>query len=196
MRVLLDEDLADGLLELGLRHSSGSFHARTASSQPGASATPGTATTSSPETTIGHVSRSSLGTFASTSTSCTFFERPASRSPGRRVRTTSPGRELSIRHGPKRDAALEAHARRTRAPRARRRRGPRTSSRRSTRGAPRACARAPSAAAGARRRARGGSGRRRDGAGGGAAGSRSRMSPRFVSAFDESRRNSSPCSSQ
>ena len=33
---------------------------------------------------------------------CTFLLLPARRSPGRRVRTTSPGRELSILHGPKR----------------------------------------------------------------------------------------------
>ncbi len=48
-------------LELRLCHSSESFHARTASSQPGAEATPGMATTSSPETTSGQVSRSLLG---------------------------------------------------------------------------------------------------------------------------------------
>jgi hypothetical protein len=35
----------------------------------GATASPGTATTSLPETTIGHASRAALGTFASTNTS-------------------------------------------------------------------------------------------------------------------------------
>ena len=43
------------LFQLGLRHCRTSFHARTAPSQPGASAMPGTHTTSSPETTSGHV---------------------------------------------------------------------------------------------------------------------------------------------
>ena len=47
-------------------------------------------------------SRAARGTFASTKRSCIFLLLPARRSPGRRVRTTSPGRELSILHGPKR----------------------------------------------------------------------------------------------
>ena len=47
-RLCLDQDLPDGLLQLCLRHSPESFHARTASSQPGAARIPGTATTSSP----------------------------------------------------------------------------------------------------------------------------------------------------
>src|SRR5262245_7802447 len=61
-RVLVDEDLPDRLLELGVAH------ALTAST-PGASRMPGTATTSSPRTTSGQPSRSDRGTFASTNTS-------------------------------------------------------------------------------------------------------------------------------
>ena len=90
-RLLLDQDLADRVLHR--------LHV-TAPSQPGASATPGTATTSSPRTTSGQPSRSALGTFASTNRSCTFFRRPASRSPGRRARTSSPVRSDAIVHGP------------------------------------------------------------------------------------------------
>ncbi len=46
-------------------------------------------------------SRSALGTFESTKRSCTFLRRPASLSPGRRVRTTRPSQSLSMCHGPK-----------------------------------------------------------------------------------------------
>ena len=61
---------------------------------------PGTATTSSPRTTIGQPSRSARGTLASTRRSCTFLRLPASRSPGRRDRTTRPSRSVESRHGP------------------------------------------------------------------------------------------------
>src|SRR5262249_56623597 len=94
-RVLLDQDLADAALDLG------PVHALTASI-PGASTMPGTATTSSPRTTSGHPSRSERGIFASTNTSCTFFERPARRSPGRQPRTRSPGSDERIRQPPQR----------------------------------------------------------------------------------------------
>src|SRR5205823_2079421 len=93
--VLVDQDLADRSLELSLLavHRSSSLVACT----PGASTIPGTATTSSPRTTSGHDSRSVRGIFASTNTSCTFFRRPARRSPARQFLTFRPGMSLSIR---------------------------------------------------------------------------------------------------
>src|SRR5262249_56841866 len=60
-RFLLDEDLRDAARELGHGHS------RVAST-PGASTMPGTATTSSPRTTSGQLSRSVRGILASTNT--------------------------------------------------------------------------------------------------------------------------------
>ena len=192
-RILLDEDLADGLLELGLRHCPRSFHARTAFSQPGASTIPGTATTSSPETTSGHVSRSARGTFASTRTSCTFFERPASRSPGRRVRTIEAFPLALEAPRPEADATVEADRvvladGTDAAPEVG---GP--SCRRSRRGALRASARdrrgrrGRSSASASRFRSAPGCSCRSSGR------ISSRISPRFVSAFDESTRYASPC---
>src|SRR5206468_11524035 len=96
-RFLVDQDLADGALELGLAHS-----ASLVAVTPGASTIPGTATTSRPRTTRGHASRSDRGILASTNTSWIFFRRPASRSPGRQLRTLRPGSSDSIRHGPQR----------------------------------------------------------------------------------------------
>src|SRR5581483_9031160 len=96
-RVLLDQDLADRALELGVHHA-GVTRTRASSTIPG------TATTSPPRATTGHPSRSARGTFASTKTSWSFFRRPARRSPGRRPRTTRPGSSLSISHGPQRTA--------------------------------------------------------------------------------------------
>src|SRR5438094_251195 len=99
--VLLDQDLADSALDLR------AVHVRTASI-PGASTMPGTATTSSPRTTSGQPSRSERGTFASTKTSCTFFDRPASRSPGLQPRTRSPGNDERIRQSPQRTSPSRA----------------------------------------------------------------------------------------
>ena len=68
-------------------------------------------------------SRSALGTFASTSRSCTFLRRPARRSPGRRARTS---RSVAVgleRPRPPRRPRPRAAACRTRARRGRRRRG-------------------------------------------------------------------------
>ena len=72
-------------------------------------ARPGTVTTSSSAHDERPVVALARGTFASTSTSCTFCERPASRSPGRRARTTSPrhGRISSAPRRPTRRCPLE-----------------------------------------------------------------------------------------
>src|SRR5436190_2573361 len=101
-RLLVDEDLADRALELGLAHSS------LVAVIPGASTRPGTATTSRPRTTRGHASRSDRGILASTNTSWTFLRRPASRSPGRQLLTLRPGSADSILHGPQRTAPSSA----------------------------------------------------------------------------------------
>src|SRR5207302_3767594 len=95
--LLLDQHLVDGALERALGHAS-SRTART----PGASTSPGTATTSSPRTTRGHASRSDRGILASTNTSWIFLRRPASRSPARHARTLRPASSDSIVHGPQR----------------------------------------------------------------------------------------------
>ena len=155
---------------------------------------PGTATTSSPRTTSGHASRSERGTFASTNTSCTFFLRPASRSPG------SPAAYLKAWHARRDRPRAPAHlARRARpAPRSSQTRSySRTRlhaaaevERASSPRARRAARRARAASCGARPR---GGARFASRAGvellAGAAGSRSRIRPRFVSRFDESTRN-------
>src|SRR5205823_14699596 len=107
--LLVDQHLGDGALEEALRHAS-SRTART----PGDSTSPGTATTSSPRTTSGHVSRSERGILASTNTSWIFFDRPASRSPARQVRTLRPGSSDSMVHSPHRTGrASETGARST-----------------------------------------------------------------------------------
>ena len=101
-----------------------------------------------PDVTSGHVvALEPRGTFASTKRSCTFLLRPASRSPGRRVRTRARPRAFE-QPGPERDTPLEpqlvvlAHSPDP-GPR-----GRRTSCPRSTRSARPAIVRAPSAGAG------------------------------------------------
>ncbi len=97
-RLRVDEDIPDVGVHVAHRPSRS---LRTMPSQPGATATPGTATTGpSCSATTGHCSRAARGTLASTSRSCTFLRRPARRSPSRRVRTTSPGASDDSRHGP------------------------------------------------------------------------------------------------
>src|SRR4029450_5344110 len=92
-RLSVDQHLPDRPIELSLHH------VRVLASRAGAdvvtrtrasSTIPGTATTSSSQTTTGQSSRSARGTFASTKTSWSFPRRPI-RSPGRRVLGSSPG---------------------------------------------------------------------------------------------------------
>src|SRR5918999_1099919 len=104
-RNLVDEDSLNGRLQLGLALAHVSSRvART----PSCSTIPGTHTTSSPRTTSGQASRSERGTFASTNTSWIFFERPASRSPGRQARTLRPGRSDWISQPPQRTSPASA----------------------------------------------------------------------------------------
>ena len=74
-RALVDEDFLDCRVQLTRLSSSGPSVTTTASSYPGADATPGTSTTSSPLTTSGQASRSDRGILARTKRSCTL--RPA-----------------------------------------------------------------------------------------------------------------------
>ena len=149
-RLLLDQDLPDRLARPLIASTSPLLPSRAPRRSP-APRPP-----RSPATTSGQSSRSALGTFASTNRSCTFLRRPASRSPGRRARTSSPGRSRLDRPGPPlarlpssrsvlvladgADAAAEVG--RLRPPRG-------------SRAARRACARACAGASAARRRARG-----------------------------------------
>ena len=61
-----------------------------------------------PRTTSGQPSRSERGTLASTNTSWIFFDRPASRSPGRQPRTIRPGSSERMRQPPQLDLAARA----------------------------------------------------------------------------------------
>ena len=135
------------------------------------------------------------GTLASTKRSCTFFRRPARRSPGGAYARRGPARRSRGARG-RSARSPRAAARRTRGRRGCRRRGPADfvpavearsstsvrSSARGSRGAPSASARRFRSAPGCRRRR---SGR-----------ISSRTRPRFVPAFDESTRNASPWSRQ
>src|SRR5918992_3777002 len=126
-RDLVDEDALDGGQQLGLAHARSSTGKAGASAlcasveptalahassrvarTPSCSTIPGTQTTSSPRTTRGQASRSERGTFASTNTSWIFFERPASRSPGRQARTLRPGRSDWISQPPQRTSPVSA----------------------------------------------------------------------------------------
>src|SRR4029079_5575036 len=191
--VLVDQDLAD--VRVDGRHPC-PRSARTAPSQPGASSRPTTATTApSAVATSGQASRSSLGTLASTSTSGTLRERPARRSPGRRDRTTRPARSVSSLHGPQLTTPSSrsvSYARTARTP------PPRSAARvpsreesSSTSDASSARGRRGRSLASASRlaRARGSSSSRR-------ASSRSRIRPRFVSAFVASTRHERPLTRQ
>ena len=190
-RVLVDEDLADAALELSARHGS--------RVTPSHSTIPGTATTSSPRTTSGHPSRSERGILASTNTSWIFFDRPASRSPGRHPRTLSPGSSavdapgapahlaVEVDRRPlepeavvlahRLDAAAEVDALRARP------------ARRAARRARAAASAAPRARAGRSRARPGGAARA-------AAGSRAGSGRAPCRAFEESSRNASPRSRQ
>ena len=132
-RVLVDEDLAHPLLQLGLRHASRIFPCADGCLPSQAPRRcPGTATTSSPGDDERPRRRAAaLGTFASTKRSCTFFGAPRAGRPdgacGRRARgVRSRCATARTRHGPR------GEPRRTRARRGRRRRDRLASSRRST----------------------------------------------------------------
>ena len=137
-----------------------------------------------------------LGTFASTKRSCTFLRRPASRSPGRRVRTTSSGTSdleppgAEVAPGPR--AARVSYSRTradTRAEVGRLRPCAEESSSASVRSSALG-RRGRSSASASRFRSAPGCRRRSSGR------ISSRIRPRFVSGLEESARKARPCSRQ